>query len=52
MANSCCDTGRDQRIKQYELAEWKIIDPNLRPFNSDDVLYTPDYIKKRKNGIN
>ncbi|RJR18947.1 MAG: methyltransferase domain-containing protein [Nitrospiraceae bacterium] len=51
MAKGCCDTGRDQRIKQYDLNEWKIADPNLRAFNADDVLYSPEYIKKRKNGI-
>lgn len=51
MAKGCCDTGRDQRIKQYDLNEWKIADPNLRAFNSDDILYSPKYINKRKNGI-
>jgi len=51
MAKGCCDSGRDQRIKQYDLNEWKIADPNLKAFNSDDVLYSPEYINKRKNGI-
>jgi radical SAM protein with 4Fe4S-binding SPASM domain len=51
MAKGCCDTGRDQRIKQYDLNEWKIADPNLKAFNADDILYSPEYINKRKNGI-
>lgn len=51
MAKGCCDTGRDQRIKQYDLKEWKIADPNLRAFKPDEVLYSPDHITKRKNGI-
>ncbi len=51
MAKGCCDTGRDQRIKQYDLNEWKIAAPNLKAFNADDVLYSPEYINKRKKGI-
>lgn len=51
MAKGCCDTGREERLKQYELKEWKIIDPNLKPFNPDDTLFTADYIKKQKKGI-
>ncbi len=51
MAKGCCDTGREDRLKQYELAEWKIIDPNLKAFDPDDVLFTPPYINKRKKGI-
>jgi len=52
MANSCCDTGREQRLKQYDLAGWKITDPNLKPFKPGDVLFTPEYIKKQKSGVN
>ncbi len=48
MAKGCCDTGREDRLKQYELKEWKIADPNLKTFNPDDVLYSPDYVKKQK----
>jgi radical SAM protein with 4Fe4S-binding SPASM domain len=51
MAKGCCDTGRDQRLKQYNLSEWKIADPNLKEFNPDDLLYSPSYIKKRKKGV-
>ena len=51
MAKGCCDTGREDRLKQYELKEWKIIDPDLKPFDPDNILFTPDYIKKQKKGI-
>jgi radical SAM protein with 4Fe4S-binding SPASM domain len=51
MAKSCCDTGRDERLKQYNLSEWSIKDPNLKAFKPDDILFSPEYIKKRKNGI-
>lgn len=51
MAQGCCDTEREDRLKQYELKEWTIIDPDLKPFNPDDILFTPDYIKKQKKGI-
>ncbi|MEW6601885.1 MAG: PqqD family peptide modification chaperone, partial [Nitrospirota bacterium] len=51
MAKGCCDTGREQRIKQYNITEWKIADPNLRAFSANDILYSPEYVAKRKNGI-
>ncbi len=51
MAKGCCDTGRDQRLKQYELSEWQIVTPDLRKFSSGDTLYTPKHIKKRRKGI-
>ncbi len=51
MAKGCCDTGREERIKKYNPAEWKIKDPDLKYFRADDILYTPAYIKKRRNGI-
>jgi radical SAM protein with 4Fe4S-binding SPASM domain len=51
MAKSCCDTGREDRLKQYQLKEWTIIDPDLKPFGPDDILFSPDYIKKQKKGI-
>jgi radical SAM protein with 4Fe4S-binding SPASM domain len=51
MGKGCCDTGREERIKRYQLTEWKIADPELKTFNADDILYSPEYIKKRKNGI-
>ena len=51
MAKGCCDTGREDRLKQYELKEWTIIDPDLKPFDPDDILFTPDHIKKQKKGI-
>ncbi len=51
MAKGCCGTEREERIKRYQLAEWKIVDPGLKRFNPDEILYTPEYIKKRKNGV-
>lgn len=51
MAKGCCDTGREERLKQYELKEWKIIAPDLKPFDPDDILFSPDHIKKQKKGI-
>jgi radical SAM protein with 4Fe4S-binding SPASM domain len=51
MAKGCCDTGREDRLKQYQLAAWEIKDPNLKTFSSETVLFTPEYIKKHKNGV-
>lgn len=51
MAKTCCDTGRDERIKKYSLQEWRIIDPDLKTFKSDEILFSPKHIKKRKNGV-
>lgn len=51
MAKGCCDTGRDERIKRYELREWKVATPDLKAFNADDILFTPEYVKKRRKGI-
>ena len=51
MAKACCDTGREDRIKQYNLTEWTITDPNLKTFKSDDILFAPGYVKKRRKGI-
>lgn len=50
MGNACC-SDRDQRIKQYQLAEWRITEPNKRVFQDSDILYAPHAIKKRKNGV-
>ncbi|UCD36466.1 MAG: PqqD family peptide modification chaperone, partial [Nitrospiraceae bacterium] len=51
MAKDCCGTDRDQRIKRYDLAEWTISNPDLRLFDSGDVVHTPEFVKKRKNGV-
>ncbi|GBD96858.1 MAG TPA: methyltransferase domain-containing protein [Nitrospirae bacterium] len=51
MAKACCDTGREERIKQYQLDQWSVANPDLKAFNPDAVLYSPEYIRKRKNGI-
>ena len=50
MANTCC-SDRDQRIKKYQLDEWKIKDIEYRVFKASDILYSPRYIQKKKNGI-
>ncbi|MBI4848758.1 MAG: methyltransferase domain-containing protein [Nitrospirae bacterium] len=51
MTKSCCDTGREQRIKQYSLDYWKVTNPIIKTFRPGDVLYTPEYVKKQRNGI-
>jgi len=51
MAQDCCGTERDERIKQYSLDYWKVTNPNLRSFKAKDILFTPEYIEKRKKGI-
>ncbi|MBC8412279.1 MAG: methyltransferase domain-containing protein [Nitrospira sp.] len=51
MAKGCCDTGRDERIKQYSYSEWEIDDPNVRKFSPEDILFTPEHIVKRKKGV-
>ncbi len=51
MAKGCCDTGREDRLKQYQLTEWNIADPNLKRFSPDETLYSPEYIKKRRKGV-
>ncbi len=51
MAKACCDTGRENRIDQYNLTKWTIADPNLKTFKSDDILFAPGYVKKRRKGI-
>jgi radical SAM protein with 4Fe4S-binding SPASM domain len=50
MANPCC-TERDERIKQYSLNEWSVKEKDYRAFKVDDVLFSPEYSKKLKNGI-
>ncbi|RJQ17920.1 MAG: methyltransferase domain-containing protein [Nitrospiraceae bacterium] len=51
MAQGCCDTGREERIKQYRLDHWDVKTPDLKSFGPDSILYSPQYIEKRKNGI-
>ncbi len=50
MAKSCCDV-REERIKQYQLDEWKVKEAELKTFKPDDLLHSPRYIKKKKDGI-
>ncbi|RJQ45171.1 MAG: methyltransferase domain-containing protein [Nitrospiraceae bacterium] len=52
MAQSCCDPKREERLKKYSLDYWKVTNPSIKAFHPDDILYTPEYIEKRKNGIN
>jgi len=51
MGKGCCAPQREERIKRYQLTEWKIMDPELKSFKPEDVLYSPEYIRKRRNGI-
>lgn len=50
MGNACC-SDRDSRIKQYNLAEWKVHESDLRTFQDADILYAPRSVHKRKNGL-
>jgi len=51
VAKSCCTIGREERLKQYKLEEWKIKETEKNIFRPDDILYSPLYIQKRKNNI-
>ncbi len=51
MAKSCC-APREERVKKYQLEEWKVDKAKLKAFKPDDFLYCPSYILKKKNGIN
>jgi radical SAM protein with 4Fe4S-binding SPASM domain len=50
MANPCCSE-RDDRIKQYNLDDWKIDKKVFKSFKPDDVLFSPEYTSKRRNGL-
>ncbi len=50
MAKSCC-APREKRIKQYKIDDWKVQEAKLKVFKPDDLLYSPQYIQKRRNGI-
>jgi radical SAM protein with 4Fe4S-binding SPASM domain len=51
VAKSCCDTVREDRIKQYQLDSWNIKDAAYKSFKANEILYSPKYIKKSKNGL-
>jgi radical SAM protein with 4Fe4S-binding SPASM domain len=51
MAQSCCGTEREERIKKYSLDYWKVTNPDLSTFKANDNLFSPEYIEKHKNGI-
>lgn len=50
MAKYCCDV-REERINQYQLDKWKVQESELKTFKPDDLLYSPQYIQKKRNGI-
>ncbi|MEE8329376.1 MAG: PqqD family peptide modification chaperone [Thermodesulfovibrionia bacterium] len=47
--SSCCE--REERIKKYHLDEWKVKHSELRAFEQNELLYSPQFIQKRKNGV-
>ena len=49
MAKACCDTGREERLKQYSLNTWKIKDIKYKAFKTNDILYSPPCIQKKKD---
>ncbi len=51
MAKSCC-APREERVKKYNLDEWKVDETGLKAFKPDDILYCPPYILKKKKGVN
>lgn len=51
MAKACCETGREERLKQYSLNTWKIKDIKYKAFKTNDILYSPPCIQKKKDGI-
>jgi radical SAM protein with 4Fe4S-binding SPASM domain len=52
MAKACCESVsvREERIKQYQFDAWKIQETKLKSFKLDDLLYSPQYIQKKRNG--
>jgi len=50
MAKSCCNT-KETRIELYRLDKWVVKESEHRNFKPQDVLYSPQYIKKVKNGV-
>ncbi|MEK6528804.1 MAG: PqqD family peptide modification chaperone [Nitrospirota bacterium] len=51
MAKNCC-APRDTRIGLYQVDKWKVQETSSqKTFNADDVLYSPRYIKKEKDGV-
>lgn len=50
MAKSCCDP-RDARIELFQLDKWKVREPVHKAFKPHDILYSPQYIKKEKDGV-
>ncbi len=51
MADTCCGTKRDERIEQYQLSKWEVGETEFRTFKADDLLYSPEYIEKKKEDI-
>ncbi|MBI5194718.1 MAG: methyltransferase domain-containing protein [Nitrospirae bacterium] len=50
MAKSCCES-RETRLEQYQIDKWKVKESEFKTFKPDDLLYSPQYIKKEKNGV-
>ncbi|HDZ61884.1 MAG TPA: methyltransferase domain-containing protein [Nitrospirae bacterium] len=51
MAKSCC-APREERVKKYNLDQWKVDETGLKAFKPDDILYCPPHIVKKKKGVN
>ncbi len=50
MAKSCC-APREERVKIYQLDQWKVDEAGLKVFKPDELLYCPVHIQKKKTGI-
>ena len=51
MTKSCC-APRETRIELYQIDKWKAQkSSSQKAFNPNDVLYSPQYIKKEKDGV-
>lgn len=47
--SSCCE--REERIKKYHIDEWKVKHSEPRAFDQNELLYSPQFIQKSKNGV-
>lgn len=51
MGRSCCSVPREERIRKYNLTEWKVEEPTYKTFRPEDRLHTPEYVHKEREGI-
>jgi radical SAM protein with 4Fe4S-binding SPASM domain len=51
MGGTCCEVKREERIKRYQIDYWKVRETPIKGFKPDSILYSPQYIQKRKNGL-